>query len=257
MIQPLLIDLYPRDHHLDCDAFCAAGLPWAGVIAKVSQGTRYRYDDWLRDLMRRFRAAAKDRYGVDLFDGHYAYLDLARPGAPQVDLALEVIAGAGGEGPGTLPLMLDVERGGQDHPDEISRAQVEDVTRAASARYRERTGREATLYGGELLRSVGVADRLGCARSAAALYGPRLGGRVRDRATGLLRDETTAEFLARTGTDTSHLMLWQYAAADGAPTTPPPGYPTKAPGIGRVDLSAATLPGGIDALRALCRLRPA
>lgn len=245
MIQPLLIDVYPQDHHLDYTAFVAAGYPWCGVIAKASQGTRYRYDNWLRDLVQRFRAAAGDRYGVNLFDGFYAYLDLGAPGAPQVDYALAAIEHAADEGAGQLPLMLDVERGGQFHPDAISRAQVEDVTRAAAERYRELTGREATLYGGELLRSCAVTDRLGCARSAVALYGPRLGRQLREHA------ETTAEFLAATGTDLEHLMLWQCVAADGAPTTPPPGYPSVAPGIGRVDISAVTLPGGIEALRAL------
>lgn len=239
MISPLLIDLYPGDRRLDCAAFVAAGQPWTAVIAKVSQGMRYRYDAWYRDLMGRFRAAAGDRYGVDLFAGAYAYLDLAAPGAPQVDTALNVVAISDCDA-GMLPLMLDVERGGQLHPNEISRAQVEDVTRAAAARYRELTGREATLYGGELLRSCGVVDRLGCGRSAVALYGPRL-----DVGHG------TADFLRRTGTDLEHTMLWQYASADGPATTPPPGYPGVAPGIGRVDISALVLPGGLAALRAL------
>jgi hypothetical protein len=238
MIAPCFLDLYPGDRHLDCDAFVAAGPPWSGIICKASQGTRYRYDGWLADLIRRFRAAAGERYGVDLFDGFYAYLDLAEPGAPQIDYAISAMPEP--EGHGEIPLMLDVERGGQQHAATLSRAQVEDVTRAAAARYHELTGREATLYGGELLRSVGVTDRLGCARSAVALYGPRL-----DLGHG------TENFLARSGTDLEHLMVWQYAAADGASTTPPPGYPSEAPGIGRVDISALVLPGGLAALRAL------
>lgn len=242
MIQPLAIDLYPGDRRLDCAAFVAAGYPWCAMIAKCSQGTRYRYDSWLRDLLARYRVAAADRYGVDLFEGCYAYLDLGAPGAPQVDYALNAIAMAGGDGVGTLPLMLDVERGGQAHPDAISRAQVEDVTRGAAERYHALTGRLATLYGGELLRAVGVADLLGCGRSAIALYGPRL-----DAGHG------TADILKRTGTSLDRLMLWQYAAADGIPTTPPPGYPSEAPGIGRVDISAVTLPGGVQGLRDLAK----
>lgn len=240
MIQPLLIDLYPGDRHLDCAAFVAAGPPWAGVIAKASQGTRYRYDSWLRDLLARFRVAAAERYGVDLFDGCYAYLDLGEPGAPQIDHALNVIAMAGGDGVGTLPLMLDVERGGQVHPDAISRAQVEDVVRGAAERYLALTGREATLYGGELLRSVGVTDLLGCGRSAVALYGPRL-----DAGHG------TADLLRRTGTDLEHLMLWQYRGTSPQ-AAGPPGYPMSAPGIGEVDISAVTLPGVTAEMRALC-----
>jgi hypothetical protein len=245
MIQPLAIDLYPGDRHLDCDAFVAAGPPWCGIIAKASQGTLYRYDAWLRDLVQRFRRAAGDRYGVDLFDAFYVFLNLAEPGAPQIDYAMAGIAAAGGEAAGTLPLMLDVERGGQRNPDAISLAQVRDVTRAAAERYTALTGREATLYGGELLRSVRVLDRLGCGRSAVALYGPRLGRQFGEHA------EPTADFLAATGTDLEHTMLWQYVAADGAVTTPPPGYPTIAPGIGRVDISAVVLLGGVEALQEL------
>lgn len=97
----------------------------------------------------------------------------------------------------------------------------------------------------ELLRSCGVTDRLGCARSAVALYGPRL-----DVGAG------TVDLLRRTGTDLDHLALWQYAAADGPIATAPPGYPVTAPGVGRVDISAVTLPGRLEAPRALCRRGP-
>lgn len=235
MIQPLLIDLYPGDHRLDCDAFCAAGYPWAGLIAKCSQGTRYSYQPWFSDLMRRFRAAAGERYGGELFSGAYTFLDLFTPGAPQVDYALKIA------GDGQLPLMLDVERGGQLHPTAISAQQVVDVTGAAAARYTELTGREATLYIGELARSSGIRSRLGCGRSAVALYSARLG----------VGGESTAEFLARTGTDVEHLLLWQFCSADTVDPAPP-GYPTSAPGIGRVDISAVTAPGGVEALRRLC-----
>lgn len=245
MISPTMIDVFPGDHRLDCAAFCSAGYPWVGLIAKCSQGTRYEYSSWLKDLMARFRTAAGDRYGVDLFDGFYTFLDLFAPGAPQIDYALHVIESACSEGTGELPLMLDVERGGQLHPTAISAQQVQDVTRSAAARYTELTGREATLYGGELLRASGVRDRLGCGRSAVALYGSRLG----------VGNKSTAEFLAETGTDLEHLMLWQYAAADTVDPAPP-GYPVTAPGIGKVDISAVTLPGGVEALRALARPAP-
>jgi hypothetical protein len=81
---------------------------------------------------------------------------------------------------------------------------------------------------------------MGCGRSAVALYGSELHG----------KGETTEQFLERNGTDLAHTGWWQYAEADGEPTGPA-GYPREAPGIGRVDINAVILPGGLPALRAL------
>lgn len=237
MIAPLFIDIYPGDRRLDHIAFVAAGAPWHGVIFKASQGTRYSYLEWLTHNRNKLRDAAGERYGVDMFDGMYHYLDLSMSGAAQADYFMRNVDGSGGERIGTLWAMVDVERGGQAIKNP-SRAQVEDCTRAFAERYTAITGRQATLYGGELLRSVSVRGRLGCGRSAVALYGPQLRG----------RSGGTAEFLAATGTDLEHTMLWQYTSADAA-TAAPAGYPTDAPGIGKVDINALLSPGGIPALR--------
>jgi len=99
--------------------------------------------------------------------------------------------------------------------------------RSFAGRYQQLTGRLPTLYGGELLRAVGVAGRLGCGRSAIALYGATL----------------LASVVTRTGTDLAHLLLWQYVGADQR-TPGPAGYPLEAPGCGRVDISALVAPGG-------------
>ena len=231
MIDPLFVDVYPGDGHKDWRAFLAAGLPWCGAIFKASQGTRYRYDAWLARECRAFVTAAGDRYGVDAFDGFYHFLDLATPGAPQAELFVRVVEATGGERIGTLWGMVDVERGGQSITNP-SRAQVEDCTRAWAARYRQLTGRSPTLYGGELLRAVGVQDRLGCGRSAIALYGAIL----------------PASVVRRSGTDLAHLFLWQYRGTEPQ-TVGPRGYPLEAPGCGEVDISAVVLPGGLAALR--------
>jgi GH25 family lysozyme M1 (1,4-beta-N-acetylmuramidase) len=239
-IDPLIVDVYPGDGHKDWRAFAAAGAPWTGVDFKATEGLRYRYDAWLHAERAAFIEAAGDRYGVDLFDGAYHYLTLDEDGAAQAELFVRVVELASGERAGTLWGMVDVERGGQRVRDP-SRALVEDRTRAFAARYHQLTGRTATLYGGELLRSVGVTDRLGCGRSAIALYGARL----------------PADTITRTGTDVEHLLLWQYIGADER-TAWPVGYPTTAPGCGRVDISAMVLPGGIEAMRAaLWAERPA
>ncbi len=245
MTDALFVDVYPGDRPCDWRAYIAAGAQWHGAIFKVSQGLDYRYDAWAARQRGAFALSA--RLGVDLFVGCYHYLTLHQGGSLQADFAITAANAAGlKDGSlGTMPLMVDVERGGQRNQNP-SRDQVEGVTRAFAARYTERTGREATLYGGELLRSVGCTDRLGCGRSAVALYGRELHG----------KGESTAEFLRRTGTDLEHLMLWQYSAA-GQRSPGPAGYPMTAPGCGAVDISALVLPGGIEALRRISGPAPA
>jgi GH25 family lysozyme M1 (1,4-beta-N-acetylmuramidase) len=228
-VDPLFVDVYPGDGDKDWPAFIEAGPPWHGAIFKLTQGLDYVYLSWA--ARQRDAFISSPRYGFDLWDGYYHYLTLHQDGAAQAERFWLYMGKLGGELSGTLPAMVDVERGGQ-RIMSPSRAQVEDTTRAFAARYQQLSGREATLYGGELLRSVGVRDRLGCGRSAIALYGPRLPSAV----------------IQRTGTDLAHLMLWQYCG-DGEGYLP--GYPHEAPGCGRVDISAMVLPGGLDAMRSV------
>lgn len=230
MTDALFVDCYPGDRRCDWARYIAAGPPWHGAIFKLSEGLYFECAEWA--LKQRKPFLASPRFGVDLFDGLYHFLALREDGAAQAEFAVAQCERAGGEQRGTLPLMIDVERGGQrDH--NPSRAQVEDCTRAFAARYTALTGREATLYGGELLRGVGVTDLLGCGRSAIALYGATL----------------PANVIARTGTDLAHLALWQYVGADER-TAGPSGYPLEAPGCGPVDISAWVMAGGIDSVRA-------
>lgn len=229
-IDPLFVDVYPGDGYKDWKAFIAAGLPWAGALFKASQGTWFR-SDWTGATRQAFINAAGDRYGVTAFDGFYHYLDLSQDGAAQADYAMRAVERAGGEKIGTLWMMVDVERGGQ-RIQNPAKALVEDRTRAFAARYIELTGREATLYGGELLRSVGVTDRLGCARSALAIYGSTL----------------PANIISRTGTDLEHTLFWQYQGTEAQ--TGPARYPRAAPGCGsKIDINAMITPGGLEAMR--------
>lgn len=240
MSSPLLIDLYPGDHRVDWEAYVAAGPPWCGAIFKATQGVRYSYLEWLTHNRNQLRDAGGKRYGSDLFDGMYHYLDLAADGSRQADYFWSAVESSGGERAGTLPAMVDVERGGQ-IVKSITRALVEDRTRAFADRYHQLSGRLPTLYGGELLRSLGVTDRLGCARSAVALYGTHLAG----------ADGSTVNFLQRTGTDLAHTMLWQYRGTE-TQEHGPVGYPMTAPGCAAaVDINAVVLPGGLNALRLL------
>jgi hypothetical protein len=237
MTDPLMVDLYPRDHAVDWPVYLA-DRAWCGALLKITQGLDYEYSGWAQvQLAHMF---ASDRWGDDLFGGLYHFLTLDQPGEVQAERMWLYTERIGGARHGMLPAMVDVERGGQ-RPNVVpTRTGVEHTTGAFSARYHTLSGKLPTLYGGELLRSLGIRDRMGCGRSAVALYGSELHG----------KGETTEQFLARNGTDLAHTMLWQYASAEGAPTGPA-GYPREAPGIGRVDINAVILPGGLQALRAL------
>lgn len=237
VLQPIGVDLYPGDRPVDWPTYCASGYPWSFAIFKLSQGTRYGYATWAR-AQRTAYADAANRTWRTWYESYYHYLDFAVDGATQVDTFWRLMDQIGGEGPATWPAMLDAERGGQSV--ELTKTRVEAVIGAAAARYQQLSGRTATLYGGELLRSIGATSRYGCGRSAVALYTSELHG----------KGETTAQFLARTGTDLEHLALWQYASTEGG-TTPPTGYPTSAPGhVGNIDISALVLPGGLAAMAA-------
>jgi len=232
-IDPLFVDVYPGDRACNWAQYIAAGPPWHGAIFKLSQGTRYEYAVWAAHQRELFRNS--ERFGDDLFDGYYHYLDFAAPGDLQAEWFWGQMGKIGGERSGTLWAMVDAERGGQQI--ELTKVLVEHRIGGFAERYRQLSGRTATLYGGELLRSIGASGRYGCGRSAVALYGPELHA----------ARETTAGFLARTGTDLAHLALWQYRGT-GSQVKGPKGYPLTAPGCGEVDISALVLAGGLTTL---------
>jgi hypothetical protein len=245
-IQPCGVDVYPGDRACDWQAYIAHGAPWHFAIFKITEGLDFEYSAWA--AKQRVPFLASDRHGIDIFEGLYTYLTWHQPGDVQAERAWMFTERVGGERhPGTLPLMLDAERGGQRIVNP-SPALVHDTISAAAERYTQLSGRHATLYGGELLRAVGLklADT-GCGRSAVASYGAEL--RRFDHRLGEYTG-STAEYLADIGTDLPHLMLWQTSAAEGS-ATGPAGYPTSAPGCGRVDIDVLTLPGGLASLAAL------
>jgi GH25 family lysozyme M1 (1,4-beta-N-acetylmuramidase) len=236
-VDPLFVDCYPLDGKKDWRKFIAAGAPWHGAVFKISEGLNFEYSGWAAQQRDPF--LEHERYGVDLFDGLYHFLDFAAPGKPQAEFAYAMTERVGGERVGTLPLMVDVERGGQRRLP--NRTQLIDLVTAFAERYQQLSGRKPTLYGGEFLRDRQVGSLMGCGRSWVALYGSELHGKA----------ESTADFLRRTGTDLAHLMAWQYDAGKDENSPEPKGYPSEAPGCGKIDISALELPGGLAALRQL------
>lgn len=110
-LDPLFVDCYPLDGTKDWNAYIAAGPPWHGAIFKLSQGLAYEYSDWARAQRAPFLASS--RYGVDLWDGFYHYLDIGTDGVKQAERFMFLMERVGGEKIGTLWAMVDVERGGQ------------------------------------------------------------------------------------------------------------------------------------------------
>lgn len=236
-LDPLIVDTYSGDELGDVTTLMDAGPPWHGLVHKLTQGTHH--EETFAAMHYRQTIVAHPRYaGVrtmgDFWDGYYHYLDLNQDPTAQADFFWRMMERIGGEHAGTLWAMVDVERGGQRVVPSAQR--VFDCVSAWARRYEALAGWKPTLYGGELLRSLGIhrsgapINLLGCGRSAIALYGRKL----------------TTDVIARTGTDPGHLLLWQY---DGDGEAYLANYPREAPGFGPIDISAMVLPGGLPALR--------
>lgn len=231
MIDPLLVDIYAGDGDFDVEALAAAGLPWCGVMAKVTQGTYYNGGSWLVKMWPRIARVGGERYGKSWFRIPYLYVDIGRDGIEQADYFLRRLDYVGGIGHGDPFIAIDVERGGQRVP--VTRQRMIDVGAACAGKLRSALGREAVCYGGELLRSNGVkiAD-LGCSLGWVARYSGSL----------------PHEHYESIGCDLAHLLAWQYAglAGDGHVDAFLKGYPNVTP-AGKADISAITLGGGGDA----------
>jgi hypothetical protein len=231
-LDPLFVDRYVGDKLGNLKTLMDAGPPWHGFVHKLTQGTYH--DESERAWQYRQAMLNHPRYGVDFWDGYYHFLDLNQDPVRQADYFWRSMLKIGGEKQGTIWAMLDVERGGQRMIPSARR--VFDAVRAWAARYEVLSGWKPTLYGGELLRALGIhragapIDLLGCGRNAIALYGARM----------------TVGVIETTGTDPKHLLFWQY---DGDGEAHLAGYPREAPGFGPTDISAMVLPGGLLTMR--------
>lgn len=236
MSDPLLIDLYSGDGLFHLDRLHDAGLPWFGAIGKATQGIRFRYDDWFGWFWKTMHGLS--RYGSDFARGAYHYLEFGPSGRSQADAFLAAIDRAGGWGRGDLWPVVDVERGGQDQH-ELTRSIVEDTTHEFVGRVREVCGRPTILYGGELVRSLGITSRMGCDLVHVARYSKEL-------------PRATYEDM---GFSLEQLFAWQGVGVEGGGKVAAQWeLPITTPG-GHADISAVTVAGGGDAAIAFVRER--
>lgn len=222
MSDPLLVDVYAGDLNgqPNWPALIAAGLPWCGAVIKATEGLHYA-PPWFGWQWRQLKNLAGARLGVTFFRGAYHYLRVGQGGASQADFFCDFIDAAGGWEDGDIWPIVDVERANNDG---CTAMQVIGVTRDFTRQIERRTGKKCILYGGELLASLGIKDRMGCDRLWIARYTETL----------------PQEVYTRIGWDLSSLFAWQYCG-DGVGHVA--GYPNLSP-IGKVDVSALLVSGG-------------
>lgn len=216
----LLVDLFHGDLGKLPDFAAVVAAPgYAGAILKATEGTAYAKASWLVANWPRVRAAGGARYGVSWFRGAYHFLRFGEDGAAQADFYLATIDAAGGWAEGDLLPIVDVELGGDTHPNrKASAQQIVDRTRAFTARVTARTGRDVILYGRGAMRDKKITDHMGC----RWLWNPSY--------TALMKRET----IERVGWTVPEVAMWQYCGdGDGHLA----GYPTSVPGFGEVDIS--------------------
>lgn len=235
-LSPVLVDVYQPDGVKDWAALAAAGPPWSGVILKATEGTYYA-PAWFGEQFAVVATACPERNGVDWFFGGYHYLRFDEDGETQADFSLKVyqsaLWSAGSrrfDSPGALPVMVDVERASQ-KLGSLTKDNVEHVTASFAVKVAQITGRTPTLYGGELLYSLGITFHMGCGRLAIARYMATL----------------PEVCVTRIGWTEAELLLWQYQGTDRTQSEHLAGYPTTAPGCGVVDLNVAVR--GLESLR--------
>jgi len=207
------------------------GPPWTGVSMQCSNGL-YTYADWFGAV---WKAAGpgdhNPNYGRSTFRMAYHYFvcvspgstaeEVAANGVKQANIACDAVAAAGGWATGDLAMGVDIENGEQ--PEGLTATDVTGGVTAFADQVLARTGRRPILYGGSLIRALGITSRMGCAYYWFPEWSPEL-------------DWTLVQ---RAGWDEASTLLWQ-DVGDGSPTAPP-GYSHITPIGGNLDISTMVL----------------
>jgi len=221
-IWPLIVDTYAGDLNgkTDIAAIARAGAPWCGWVGKASQGDYYSAPSWFRGCWQDATHAAST---VDFWRGAYHYVDFQTDPTKQADFYLDAVGEPNWDDPLLLPPIVDVERGGQRLANP-TKQQVVDCVSAVVTRLRGATGRAPILYGGSLLRDLGIVEHMGCAWLWIARYAAKL----------------PVDAYASIGWTLDQVFAWQYAG-DGESYLA--GYPKLSP-IGRTDISSVLVGNG-------------
>lgn len=217
-LDPLIVDAYADDlnGNINWSAIVNAGKPWCGAVIKCTEGVNYA-PGWFVDTWRTLNAIVPAaRKGVDWFRGAYCYWLASASPIAQAELYLSMVEAGGGWSTADLWPIIDVENG--NNPG-VSASQVVDGVSAWAAWILARTGRKPMLYGGSLLRDLGIKSHMGCGLLWTALYGSTLPPAMYE-SIGWSRDR---------------LWGWQYRGTSGS-TPVPTGYPSTTP-AGRLDTS--------------------
>lgn len=250
MTSPIFVDAYAEDFNEqqpNIGALVAAGLPWAGMGVKATEGTYYpanrpRDLAWFQAVWPAIKTAANARYGVDFFRWTYHYFRVDEDPIQQAELCLGLVDSAGGWADGDLPLIVDVETSEQ--PRGTTAHQVIDGVSTFAARVAALNGRVPILYAGSYIRDLGITDHMGCQRLITAAYGSTL----------------PAHLYLDMGWSLDDLLGWQYQGTEAF--TGPKGYPQKCPltSPGQpLDLTAITIANGstpeeqLAILRSICQ----
>jgi len=232
-LDPLVVDAYALSYggRLNIQALVAAGYPWSGVFLKATEGTYYPRGaarDWFLENWLPARIHALDRYGVSWFRGAYHYLRVDEDGTQQAEAFLELIAEAGGLGPGDL-LMVDLESA--ENPVHATRYQIITCVSDFTTKIKVATGRPTILYGNNYPYEHGVTQPMGCTGLCVADYEATLPPVVYHRLGWDIQATPPA------------VWGWQYCGdPDGGKLA---GYPKTSPiGPGPADIIAIIANGG-------------
>jgi hypothetical protein len=233
-IDPLIVDVYAKSPAVDIPKLVAAGPPWHGITLKATEGTYYPRQsekDWFLQHWLPARIFAGARYGVTFFRQAYHYHRVDQDPLLQANKLLQLITEAGGEGPGDLPLMVDVESG--ENPPHASSQQIVDSVSTFDARIFAVTGRHSMLYGNIYLAEHGVTSTMGCSLLTVARYLADLPPKIYQRIGWKLTKPPTIPTV----------FGWQYCGdPDGGELA---GYPKSSPmGPGPADIIAVIAAGG-------------
>lgn len=196
-----------------------------GGILKATDGVAYGYTAWFRDNFAR----------LDGIRGAYHFLQFGSPGGSQAEFYVRTVEAAGGWDDRTIMPIVDVELGGERHPNRrASGQQIIECTSRFAERAKALTGRRVMLYGRGAMRDLGIVDKMGC----DCVWNPSYTARM-----------TMHGLEAWTVDD---VVLWQYGG-DGTGDATVHRLPLAITGLGKIDLSVyvdGARPATMQSLRA-------